>query len=332
MQPTYLGPTGLVVSELCLGTMTFGGAADLEASRAIVERYREAGGFFFDTADVYTGGKSEEILGQLVGDERDQVVIATKAYAATGDSPNARSASRRHLRQAVEASLRRLGTDYIDLFQLHRWDPTTPLEETLSTLDDLVRDGAILHVGVSNYVGWQVERACRLAELHGWDRIVSLQPQYNLVERQIELETLPAARANGLGVLAWSPLAAGFLTGKYRRDEPAEGKGRFAQFAGGMSEQGWQTLETLRAVADEAGVAPATAAVGWLRAQPDVIPIVGATRPEQLDAALAAADTTLSEAQLARLTEVSEPARGYPYDFPSVSGRPARTPPVAAPR
>jgi aryl-alcohol dehydrogenase-like predicted oxidoreductase len=312
--------------------MTFGGAADLETSRAIVERYREAGGFFFDTADVYSGGKSEEILGQLVGGERDRVVIATKAYGATGESPNERSASRRHLRHAVEASLRRLGTDYLDLFQLHRFDPTTPLEETLSTLDDLVRDGTILHVGISNYVGWQIERACRLAELHGWERMVSLQPQYNLVERQIELETLPAARANGLGVLAWSPLAAGFLTGKYRREEPAEGKGRFAQFAGHMSEQGWQTLEALRAVADEAGVAPATAAVAWLRAQPDVIPVIGATRPDQLDAVLAAADTSLSEEHLARLTDASEPARGYPYDFPAASGRPTRTPPVASPR
>lgn len=324
MQHTYLGPTGLVVSELCLGTMTFGGDADLETSRAIVERFRAAGGFFFDTADVYSGGKSEELLGQLVGDDRDQVVLATKAYAPTGDGPNDRSGSRRHLRQAVEASLRRLGTDYIDLYQLHRWDPTTPLAETLSTLEDLVREGVVLHVGVSNYVGWQIERACRTADLNGWERIVSLQPQYNLVERQIELETLPAARANGLGVLAWSPLAAGFLTGKYRRDEPADGKGRFARFVGNIGEQGWATLDTVRAVADEAGVAPATVAVGWLRQQPDVIPIVGATRPEQLDTVLAAADIELSDEQLGRLTEVSEPARGYPYDFPEMASRPPR--------
>lgn len=324
MEQTYLGPTGLVVSELCLGTMTFGGDADLETSRAMVERYRAAGGFFFDTADVYTDGKSEEILGQLVGDERDRVVIATKAYAPTGDGPNDRSNSRRHLRQAVEGSLRRLGTDYLDLYQLHRWDPTTPVEETLSTLEDLVREGLVLHVGVSNHVGWQIERACRTADLHGWERIVSLQPQYNLVERAIELETLPAARANGLGVLAWSPLAAGFLSGKYRRDEAAEGKGRFAQFVDNLDEQAWATLDTVRAVADEAGVAPAAVAIAWLRHQPGVIPIVGATRPEQLDTALAAADVDLSPPQLARLTEVSEPRRGYPFDFPAVPGRPER--------
>lgn len=324
MQQTYLGPTGLVVSELCLGAMTFGGDADLDTSRAIVERYRAAGGFFFDTADVYAGGKSEEILGQLVADERDRVVIATKAYAPTGDGPNDRSNSRRHLRQAVEASLRRLGTDYLDLYQLHRWDPTTPVEETLSTLEDLVREGTVLHAGVSNHVGWQIERACRTADLHGWERIVSLQPQYNLVERAIELETLPAARANGLGVLAWSPLAAGFLSGKYHRDESAEGKGRFAQFVDNIDETAWATLDTVRAVADEVGVAPAAIAIAWLRQQRDVIPIVGATRPDQLDAALTATDITLSDDQLSRLTDVSEPRRGYPFDFPVIGGRPHR--------
>ena len=324
MQQTYLGPTGLVVSELCLGTMTFGSAADLETSRAIVERYREAGGFFFDVADVYAGGKSEEILGQLVGDERDRVVIATKGYAPTGDGPNDRSNSRRHLRQAVQASLRRLGTDYLDLYQLHRWDPTTPVEETLATLEDLVREGTVLHVGVSNHVGWQIERVCRTADLNGWERIVSLQPQYNLVERGVELETLPAARANGLAVLAWSPLAAGFLSGKYRRDEPAQGKGRFAQFVDNLGEPAWETLDTVRAVADETGVSPAAVAVAWLGHQPDVIPIIGATRPDQLDAALSATRLTLSPAQRARLTDVSEPRRGYPFDFPALDGRPQR--------
>ena len=261
MQQTYLGRSGLVVSELCLGTMMFGGKAGLDESRAITEAFREAGGTFFDTADVYNAGKSEEVLGQVVASYREEVVIATKAYGAMGEGPNDRSASRRHLVKAVDDSLRRLGTDYIDLYQIHAFDPTTPLDETLATLDDLVRAGKVLYVGVSNFTGWQVERACRVQEARGWDPMVSLQPQYSLVERQIEFETLPAARANGLAVLAWSPLAAGFLTGKYERGEPAEGKGRFGQFIDNMSDRGWATLEVVREAADAHGVAPATVAL-----------------------------------------------------------------------
>lgn len=329
MQQTYLGRSGLVVSELCLGTMTFGGAADRDAARAILDRFREAGGTFLDTADVYTGGRSEEITGELVADARDDVVIATKAYGATGEGPNDRSASRRHLVQAAEASLRRLGTDYIDLYQIHAFDPTTPLDETFGALDDLVRAGKVLYVGVSNFAGWQLERACRLQELRGWDRMVSLQPQYNLVERQIELETLPAAYANGLGVLAWSPLAAGFLTGKYERGGQAEGKGRFAQFIDNMGERQWATLDVVRDIAAGRRVDPATIAIAWLRRRPGVIPIIGATRPDQLDASLAAAEIDLDDDEGARLDEASAPDRGYPWDFGTIGGRPARD--LAAP-
>ena len=230
MEQTYLGRSGLVASELCLGTMTFGGQVDLDTARKIVEQFRDAGGTFFDTADVYTEGRSEETLGELVASYRDEVVIATKAYGGVGPGPNDRSASRRHLVQAVEASLRRLGTDYIDLYQIHAFDRTTPLDETLETLEDLTRAGKILYAGVSNFVGWQIERACRLQEARGFSPFVSLRPQYSLVERQIEFETLPAAGANNLGILAWSPLAAGFLTGKYRRDGSSDDPGRFAQF------------------------------------------------------------------------------------------------------
>ncbi len=324
MEQTYLGRTGLVVSELSLGTMTFGEPCDEATSRAIIERYREAGGTFFDPADIYNQGRSEEILGRILASERDEVVLATKAYGPMGEGPNDRSGSRRHLRQAVEASLRRLGTDYLDLYQLHRFDPTTPLEETLSTLDDLVHEGKILYVGVSNFVGWQLERAARLTERHGWEPVASLQPQYNLVERQIELETLPAARANGMGILAWSPLAAGFLTGKYRRDEDAAGKGRFAQFVDNLGDRAWDTRDALVEIAAEHGVEPASVAIAWLRRDADVIPIIGATRPEQLDAVLEGATTSLSDEAAQRLTEVSEPRRGYPFDFPPVRGRPPR--------
>ena len=325
MHQTYLGRSGLAVSELCLGTMTFGGPADLEGSRAIYEGFREAGGTFLDTADVYNGGESERVVGRLVAGHRDDVVLATKAFGRTGPGPNDRSASRRHLRQAVESSLDRLGTDYLDLYQIHAFDPTTPLEETLSTLDDLVRAGKVLHVGVSNFTGWQLERACRLQEARGWDRLVSLQPQYSLIERLIELETLPAARANDLGVLAWSPLAAGFLTGKYQRGEAAEGKGRFAQFIDDVDEGAWDVLDVVRDIAAQRGVESATVAVAWLRAQADVVPIVGATRPEHLAPTLAAAEVDLTVDELERLTEVSEPRRGYPWDFGALDGgRPAR--------
>ncbi|HVM13435.1 MAG TPA: aldo/keto reductase [Egibacteraceae bacterium] len=324
MQQTYLGRSGLVVSELCLGTMTFGGAADQDESAAIVGRFRDAGGTFFDTADVYTGGRSEEILGELLRADRDEVVLATKASGSTGPGPNDRSSSRRHLLAAVEASLRRLGTDWIDLYQLHSWDGTTPLDETLSALDGLVRAGKVRYVGISNFVGWQLERACRMQDAKDYDGFVSLQPQYSLVERQIELETLPAAHANGLGILAWSPLAAGFLTGKYARDETAEGRGRFAQFVDNIDDQGWDTLDAVRQIADARGSEPATVAVGWVLAQPFTIPIIGATQAEQLDASLAATGLRLGEDELARLTRVSEPARGYPWDFPRAGGRPER--------
>ena len=324
LQQTYLGPTGLVVSQLCLGTMTFGDAADLDGSRAIVERFREAGGTFFDTADVYTEGRSEELLGEILGNDRDDVVIATKAYGASGDGPNDRSASRRHLLQAVEASLDRLGTDYIDLYQLHRFDDTTPLEETLSTLEDLVRAGKVLHIGISNFTGWQLERAVRMQEMAGYDRFVSLQPQYSLVERKIELETLPAARANALSVLAWSPLAAGFLAGKYQRGQSGEGKGRFARWLDSMSEQGWRTLDVVREIAGAHDAQPASVAIAWLLARPDVIPIIGATRVEQLEDSLAAATLELTDDDLQRLDEVSAVEQGYPYDFAPQTGRPQR--------
>ncbi|QBI21344.1 aldo/keto reductase [Egibacter rhizosphaerae] len=329
MQQTYLGRSGLVVSELCLGTMTFGGTSDLEAPRRIVDAFREAGGNFFDTADVYQGGRSEEILGELVAPYRDEVVLATKAYAAAGPGPNDRSASRRHLLKAVEASLRRLGTNYIDVYQIHAFDPTTPLEETLATLEDLVRSGKVLYVGVSNFVGWQIERAARIQERRGFDRLVSLQPQYSLIERQIEFETLPAARTNALGVLAWSPLAAGFLSGKYDRGDSGTEKGRFGQYIDNLSERSWRTLDLVRELATHYGTEPAAIALAWLRAQPDVVPIIGATRPEQLDASLASVEVELTGEERARLDEVSAPEVGYPWDFGTVSGRPPRD--LAAP-
>jgi aryl-alcohol dehydrogenase-like predicted oxidoreductase len=324
MEQTYLGSSGLVVSELCLGTMTFGGKADLDASRQIVERFREAGGTFFDTADVYTEGRSEEFLGKVIGGDRDQVVIATKGFGSVGPGMNDRSSSRRHLVQAVDASLRRLGTDYIDLYQLHVFDPTTPLEESLETLDDLVHSGKVHYVGISNFVGWQLERARRIQDARGLTRMVSLQPQYSLIERGIELETLPAARANNLGILAWSPLAAGFLTGKYRRDGSSDDPGRFVQWLEGVDERAWDVLDEARAIAEAHGSSPAAVALAWLLAQRFVIPVVGATRTDHLDDILPACDLDLGPDELRRLTEAGEPRRGYPWDFGSTAGRPPR--------
>ncbi len=316
----------MVVSEVCLGTMTFGNGADPEGAHAIVERFREAGGTFFDTADVYTGGRSEEILGDILRKDRDQVVIATKAFARVGEGPNDVSSSRRHLVKAVDASLRRLGTDWIDLYQLHRWDATTPLDETLAALDDLIRAGKVLYVGVSNWVGWQIERAARLQEAAGYDRVVSLQPQYSLVERNIELETLPAARANGLGILAWSPLAAGFLSGKYSRGEAAAGKGRFAQWIEHLTDQDWGVRDAVCDIAKTLDTQPATVAIAWLLSKSSVIPIVGATRAEQLDATLAATELSLDANVIASLDVVSAPVDGYPWDVDNwpLTGRPAR--------
>ncbi|MCL6475971.1 MAG: aldo/keto reductase [Firmicutes bacterium] len=215
-----LGKTGLWVSELCMGCMTFGGEADEPTSIAMVERCLEAGINFFDTANVYTGGRSEEILGKALRPYRDKVVIATKVRARVAEGPNGEGLSRYHIMQQVEASLRRLQTDVIDLYQVHSWDENTPLEETLSTLNDLVRQGKVRYIGCSNFVAWQLCKALWLSDKHDWARFDSIQPRYNLIDRVIEMELLPLCEAEGVGVMVYSPLAGGILTGKYRPGEP----------------------------------------------------------------------------------------------------------------
>jgi len=223
MDHRRLGRTGLMVSELCLGCMTFGRELDEEGSREIIARFLKAGGDFIDTADVYEQGASEEIVGRAIKGVREDVVLATKVRFPMGDGPNDVGLSRKHIVAGCEASLRRLGTDYIDLYQVHAWDAVTPLEETLSALTDLVRQGKVRYVGVSNFTGWQLMKALYVSELNGFERFVSLQPQYSLVERNIEREVLPACREEGVGVIPWGPLGGGFLSGKYRRgEEPPE--------------------------------------------------------------------------------------------------------------
>ena len=224
MEYARLGNTGLMVSELCLGCMTFGQEADEETSGEIVGRFLDAGGNFLDTADVYSNGVSEEITGRALRSVRDDVVLATKVRFPMGEGPNDVGLSRKHIMQGCEDSLRRLGTDYIDLYQVHCWDAATPLEETLSALTDLVRSGKVRYIGVSNFTGWQLMRSLDVSEASGFERFVCLQPQYSLVERNIEREVLPVCVEEGLGVIPWSPLGGGFLSGKYRRDEePPEG-------------------------------------------------------------------------------------------------------------
>ena len=225
MDYKFLGRTGVKVSALCFGTMSFGGDADEAVSGLLFKACREAGINFFDCADLYAGGRSEEILGRLIKDCRREVIITSKAYFSTGQDPNAMGASRRHLMDSVEGSLRRLDTDRIDLYFIHRFDDTTPLEETLRALDDLVRQGKILYPAASNFAAWQVEKALGISAREGLAAFACLQPMYNLVKRQAEVEILPMAQAEGLGVIAYSPLGGGLLTGKYGAGKrPAEGR------------------------------------------------------------------------------------------------------------
>jgi aryl-alcohol dehydrogenase-like predicted oxidoreductase len=315
MKYVQLGRTGVKVSELCFGTMSFGGDADESTSAAMFSSCRDQGINFFDCADVYQAGRAEEILGGLIKDCRDQVVIATKVYFPMGNDVNARGASRLHIRRAVEASLRRLGTDRIDLYFIHRFDDLTPLEETLSTLDDLVREGKVLYTGASNFAAWQVAKALGLSELRGWARFTCIQPMYNLVKRQAEVEILPQAESEGLGVFPYSPLGGGLLTGKYSsRGKPDSG--RLVQNQMYMTryaaEWMYQAAERFAALAEREAVHPATLAVAWVAAHPAVTaPIIGARSLEQLGASLAAAGFRMTGelyAEIAALTPEPPPA------------------------
>jgi aryl-alcohol dehydrogenase-like predicted oxidoreductase len=326
MNYRFLGRTGLQVSELCLGTMTFGRETTKEVSHQILDRFVEAGGTFIDTADVYTRGASEEIVGRwLKGQPRDDLIIATKVRFPMGEGPNDAGLSRKHILAGVEASLRRLGTDYIDLYQVHCWDGTTPLEETLSTLDSLVQSGKVRYLGASNYAGWQLQKAIDLSRHRGWERFVSLQPLYNLLDRDIELELLPVCQNEGLGIICWSPLRGGWLTGRYRRGmaEPPEGSRVQAATEQGWSESWqvydnehtWSVLDVLLSVAEEAGRTLAQVAINWLLQRPGVTsPIVGARTLEHLESNLAATGWVLDGEQMERLNQVSErPLPFYPY-------------------
>jgi aryl-alcohol dehydrogenase-like predicted oxidoreductase len=327
MEYRQLGKTGLKVSELCLGAMTFGRETTEEDSFRILDRFVEAGGNFIDTADVYTHGISEEIVGKWLrnNNRRDDFVIATKVRFAMGEGPNDVGLSRKHILAGVESSLNRLGTDYIDLYQVHAWDPVTPLEETLSTLNDLVRRGLIRYIGASNFRGWQLQKAIEISRKNGWEAFTCLQPQYNLLCRATEWELISVCQNEGLGVIPWSPLRGGWLSGKFHRGmtEPpkntrvseAEEKGWGESWSNYNNEFTWKVLDALYAVAKEAEKTPAQVALKWLLQRPGVTaPIIGARTIEQLEANLGASGWSLSVEQMQRLNQASELPVTYPYD------------------
>lgn len=321
MDYRFLGSTGLKVSELSLGTMTFGREADEVESHKMLDVFTEAGGNFVDTADTYSFGRSEEIVGSwLNGKQRDEVVIATKVYGEMRDGGPVQGAGRKHILSSVEASLRRLGTDHIDLYQIHVFDDATPFEETLSTLDRLVSSGKVRFIGASNYTGWQLQKSIDLSRQHGWEPYVSLQPLYNLIDRDAECELTPVCLGEGLGLIAWSPLAGGWLTGKYRRGMSTPPAGTRAAddgddaWAAHGTELTWRIVETAAAIAEECDRSPAQVSLRWLLQQPAVTAaIIGARSVSQLDDNLGASGWALSDQQLRRLDQASERPLPYPY-------------------
>jgi aryl-alcohol dehydrogenase-like predicted oxidoreductase len=328
MDHRTLGRSGCSVSALCLGTMTFGAETDEAGAHEQLDVFVEAGGTLVDTADVYSAGAAEEIVGRWLAsrpaDVRDRVVLATKGRFPMGEEPNSLGNSRRHLRRALEASLRRLGVDHVDLYQLHAWDPVTPLEESLRFLDDAVHAGTISYPGLSNFTGWQVQKAVDLAEHQHLAVPVTLQPSYSLLVRDIEFEIVPACQHNGLGLLPWGPLGGGWLSGKYTRDQRPTGATRLGEDPGrGMEaydrvssrERTWDVLEAVQDVAERRGVSMPQVALAWLRDRPAVTSVIlGARTTDQLRDDLGAAGLVLDDAELARLDEVSAPgAADYPY-------------------
>ncbi|MFD5829109.1 aldo/keto reductase [Lentzea sp. NPDC060358] len=327
MRYKTLGNTGLIVSQLCLGTMTFGGAGgvyehignvDQAGANELVKAALDGGINFFDTADVYSAGQSEETLGRAfreLGVPRTEYVLATKVYSRTGPGRNDVGASRGHVLDAVEASLRRLGTDHIDLYQVHATDAVTPLEETLRTLDDLVRQGKVRYVGVSNWQAWRIAKALGIGERLGLAPLNTVQAYYSVAGRDAEREILPLLREEGLGMLVWSPLAGGLLSGKFSRDNQSPEGARRSEFDFPVVDRDrvWAVLDVLRPIAEAHGCSPARIALAWLLARSEVTSVlVGARRLAQLEDNLAAADVELGEDEISRLDEVSELPPEYP--------------------
>ncbi|HTZ44418.1 MAG TPA: aldo/keto reductase [Jatrophihabitans sp.] len=335
MEYRLLGRSGTVVSNLALGSMTFGTETDEAGSHAQLSRYVDAGGNLVDTANVYSGGVSEEIIGNWITANpgvRTRVVLATKGRFPLRDGVNDLGLSRRHLGLALDASLRRLQTDWIDLYQVHSYDPLTPIEETLRFLDDAVTAGKICYVGLSNFTGWQLQQAVDVATRNGWSAPVTLQPQYNLLVREVEWEIVPASQANGVGLLPWSPLGGGWLTGKYRRDERPAGATRLGENPDrgveaydrrSDQQRTWDVVDAVSRVADETGASMAQVALAWLADRPAVTSVIlGARTTEQLEDNLLAGDLHLAEEHTKLLDDASDPEPAdYPYGAPGVDQR-----------
>lgn len=325
MEYRFLGRTGLKVSELCMGTQTFGWGADETAAHTMADQFVAAGGNFFDTSNIYNQGQSETILGSWLKNRgnRSRLVIATKVFFPAADGPNDTGLSRKHIFDQIDASLRRLQTDYVDLYQMHCWDASTPLEETLRALDDLVRVGKVRYLGASNYTASQLMRVIMLSERHGWTRFDCLQPEYSLLVRSIEWEILPLCREEGIGVICWSPLAGGWLTGKYRRNSPPPPNSRVGEGdrwddmpEQRESERTWQIVDALLEISAKIGKSPAQVALNWLLQQPGVTaPIFGARTMNHLEQNLESVGWALAEEHLLQLNEASAVPLPSPYDF-----------------
>jgi aryl-alcohol dehydrogenase-like predicted oxidoreductase len=339
-----LGVSGCVVSGLCLGTMTFGAEADESSAHQQLDLFAEAGGIFVDTADVYAGGMSEEIIGRWFASRPAAVtgpmVLATKGRFGLDESPNGAGLSARHLTRALDGSLRRLGLESVDLYQLHAFDPLTPLEETLRTLDGFLRAGKIRYYGLSNFTGWQLTKAVHLARALGVAPPVTLQPQYSLLVREIEWEIVPAVLDAGMGLLPWSPLGGGWLSGKYQRDQRPSGATRLGEDPGrGMeaydrrgTPRTWQVVDAVRQVARDRGVSMAEIALAWVAGRPAVTSVIlGARTTGQLQANLRAADLRLSAGETGVLDAASDPgATDYPYGEMGMEQRDRRLPGATA--
>ncbi|WP_433377413.1 aldo/keto reductase [Actinoplanes sp. CA-142083] len=317
MRYRTLGASGLRVSELILGAMTFGEqggvGAPIEECRKIVDAYAEAGGNTIDTAINYRGGQSEEFLGELLHGRRESFVLSTKYTTSRDpDDANAGGNARKNLRLSLETSLRRLRTDYLDLYWVHVWDSSTPIEETMRALDDAVRSGKVLYVGISDAPAWVVARGQTLAEWHGWNPLTALQVPYNVLDRDIERELLPMAESLGLGVTAWSPLAGGILSGKYSKNPAGQTRLDPAK----IDDRQQRAADEVQAVADEIGATASQVAIAWTAARSKaIVPIIGARSLEQLTDNLGAKDVTLTREQVDRLTRATDFERGFPHDF-----------------
>jgi len=316
MEYTRLGSTGLEVSRFCLGCMNFGSdepwmIGDEAESREIIDRAIELGINFFDTANVYSRGESEEILGRALAEyDRDELVVATKVFGEMGEGPNKQGLSRKHIRDQIEASLDRLDMEYVDLYQIHRWDDETPIEETLSALDALVDEGLVRYVGASTMPGWKFSKALYRADIENYERFTCMQPEYNAVDRHEEANLLPICEDQDIGVIPWSPLAGGFLTGKYDRDaDPEEGRAATDEHTRNrFTEENWQVLEEIEAIADDRDATPAQVSLGWLLEKEVVdAPIVGPRTIEHLEENVAALDVSLTDDDVERIEEPIDP-------------------------